>query len=127
MTRVPPGGVVQGSQAAADHPDLPGGWTRCARQLFGCLARLQIRVRAARRGLYPPGMDLREELPSDRQAVRDVHLRAFGDHGLVVADLVDGLRDIIAPENGLSLIAEHDRQIVGHVMFTPSLLDAPRR
>jgi hypothetical protein len=31
-------------------------------------------------------MDLREELPSDRQAVRDVHLRAFGDHGLVYAE-----------------------------------------
>ncbi|MEU4604885.1 N-acetyltransferase [Kribbella sp. NPDC023972] len=72
-------------------------------------------------------MDLREELASDRQAVRDVHLRAFGDHGLVVADLVDTLREIITPENGLSLVAERDRQIVGHVMFTRSLLDAPRR
>jgi hypothetical protein len=33
-------------------------------------------------------MDLREELPSDGEPVRDIHLRAFGDHGLVVADLV---------------------------------------
>ncbi|MFF0832532.1 MULTISPECIES: GNAT family N-acetyltransferase [unclassified Streptomyces] len=72
-------------------------------------------------------MDLREELPSDRQAVRDIHLRAFGDHGLVVADLVDTLRDTITAGDGLSLVAEHDRQIVGHVMFTRSLLDAPRR
>ncbi|MFI1291350.1 GNAT family N-acetyltransferase [Streptomyces sp. NPDC020792] len=72
-------------------------------------------------------MDLREELPNDRGAVRDVHLRAFGDHGLVVADLVDTLRDTITPENGLSLVAERDRRIVGHVMFTRSLLDAPRK
>ena len=72
-------------------------------------------------------MDLREELPNDRESVRDVHLRAFGDHGLVVADLVDNLRDTITPGNGLSLVAEIDGQIAGHVMFTRSLLDAPRR
>ncbi|MGW1912248.1 GNAT family N-acetyltransferase [Streptomyces sp. NPDC002076] len=72
-------------------------------------------------------MDLREELPSDRESVRDIHLRAFGDHGLVVADLVDTLRGTIAPADGLSLVAELDGQIVGHIMFTRSLLDAPRR
>ncbi|MEV8372140.1 N-acetyltransferase [Kribbella sp. NPDC056861] len=73
-------------------------------------------------------MDLREELPSDQPAVRDVHLQAFGaGHGVVVADLVDTLRHTIAPEGGLSLVAEQDGQIVGHAMFTRSLLDAPRR
>ncbi|MFM9454477.1 GNAT family N-acetyltransferase [Streptomyces europaeiscabiei] len=72
-------------------------------------------------------MDLREELPSDRESVRDIHLRAFGDHGLVVADLVDTLRGTITPADGLSLVAELDGQIVGHIMFTRSLLDAPRR
>jgi putative acetyltransferase len=72
-------------------------------------------------------MDLREELPGDRESVRDIHLRAFGDHGLVVADLVDALRETITPADGLSLVAEHDGQIVGHVMFTCSLLDASRR
>jgi putative acetyltransferase len=77
-------------------------------------------------------MNLREELPGDRESVRDVHVRAFGDHGpadhgLVVADLVDALRETITPANGLSVVAEHDGQIVGHVMFTRSLLDAPRR
>ena len=59
--------------------------------------------------------------------MRDVHLQAFGDHGLVVADLVDTLRDTITPQDGLSLVAERDRQVVGHIMFTRSLLDAPRR
>ena len=73
-------------------------------------------------------MNLREELPGDRKSVRDIHLRAFGgDHGLVVADLVDTLRETITPTDGLSLVAEHDGQIAGHVMFTHSLLDAPRR
>ncbi|WP_189186789.1 GNAT family N-acetyltransferase [Streptomyces albiflavescens] len=72
-------------------------------------------------------MDFREEVPSDRESVRDIHMRAFGGHGLVVADLVDTLRDTITPTDGLSLVAEHDGQIVGHVMFTRSLLDAPRR
>ena len=82
------------------------------------------RVRAAGCGPYPPGMRLREERPGDRDAVRDIHRRAFGDHGPVVADLVDTLRDT-GP--ALSLIAEQDGQAVGHVMFTRSLLDAPRR
>ncbi|MEU7097291.1 N-acetyltransferase [Streptomyces longwoodensis] len=72
-------------------------------------------------------MDLREERAGDRQAVRDLHLEAFGDHGLVVADLVDTLRGTLTPEDGLSLVAERDGQVVGHVMFTRSLLDAPRR
>ncbi|MFF6823167.1 GNAT family N-acetyltransferase [Streptomyces longwoodensis] len=72
-------------------------------------------------------MELREERASDRQAVRDLHLEAFGDHGLVVADLVDTLRGTLTPEDGLSLVAERDGQVVGHVMFTRSLLDAPRR
>jgi putative acetyltransferase len=72
-------------------------------------------------------MELRDELASDRQVVRDVHLQAFGDHGLVVADLVDALRDTITVEGGLSLVAEQDGQVVGHVMFTCGLLDAPRR
>ena len=54
-------------------------------------------------------------------------MQAFGDEGLVVADLVDSLRETITPTDGLSLVAEHDGQVVGHVMFTRSLLDAPRR
>lgn len=72
-------------------------------------------------------MDLRDELPGDKEAVRDIHQQAFGDHGSVVADLVDSLRDIVTAGSGLSLVAEHAGQVVGHVMFTRSLLDAPRR
>jgi putative acetyltransferase len=44
-----------------------------------------------------------------------------------VADLVDTLRDTIASGGGLSLVVEHAGQVVGHIMFTRCLLDAPRR
>src|SRR5262245_53139275 len=72
-------------------------------------------------------MDLREERPDDRDTVRDLHLRAFGEHGLVVADLVDTLRRLIADEGGRALVAERGGAVAGHVMFSRSLLDAPRR
>lgn len=83
----------------------------------------QNRVRLVSRSPYRPGVHLREEHPSDAEAVREVHLTAFGDHGTVVADLTDSLRDL----PGLSLVAEVDSQVVGHVLFTRSLLDAPQR
>jgi len=89
--------------------------------------RAQNRVRATGRVLTIQGMELREELPGDKESVREIHLRAFGDHGPVVADLVDSLRETMTPKDGLSLVAGHDGQIIGHVMFTRSLLDAPRR
>ena len=77
-------------------------------------------------------MEIREELPGDRESVRNLQQRAFGeggdpDHGLAVTRLVDSLRELITPSSGLSLVAELNGQVVGHVMFTPSLLDAPRK
>jgi putative acetyltransferase len=72
-------------------------------------------------------MELREEQPGDTEAVRSVHLRAFGDEGAVVAELVDTLREGITAGDGLALVAEVDGQVAGHAMFTRSLLDAPRR
>jgi len=72
-------------------------------------------------------MELRMERPADRDAVREIHLRAFGGQGKAVADLVDALRVTISPDRGLSLVAEREDEVVGHVMFTRSLLDAPRR
>ena len=72
-------------------------------------------------------MELREELPGDKEPVRAIHLRAFGDQGMAVAGLVDALRETITPKDGLSLVVVAGGQIAGHVMFTRSLLDAPRR
>jgi putative acetyltransferase len=72
-------------------------------------------------------VNVRAEATSDWPAVRAVHLAAFGDHGDVVANLVDDLRESVARGDGLSLVAEERNDVVGHVMFTPSLLDAPKR
>jgi putative acetyltransferase len=72
-------------------------------------------------------MDVRDEVMSDGPGVRAVHLAAFPRHGEVVADLVDDLRDAVARREGLSLVAEEGDQILGHVMFSQSLLDAPKR
>jgi putative acetyltransferase len=83
----------------------------------------QNRVRLVSRIPYRPGVHLREEVPADAEAVREVHLTAFGDHGTVVADLTDSLRHL----PGLSLVAEVAGRLVGHVLFTRNLLDAPKR
>ena len=81
--------------------------------------------------LFAPTMlaqvDVRAEAMSDWSAVRAVHLAAFGAHRQVVGNLVDDLRDAVARGEGLSLVAEEREQIVGHVLFSPSLLDAPKR
>jgi putative acetyltransferase len=68
-------------------------------------------------------VDVRFESAHDQADVRRVHLDGFGDHGEAVANLVDDLRT----GDELSLVAEEEGAIVGHTMFTPSLLDAPRR
>jgi putative acetyltransferase len=70
--------------------------------------------------------DIRRERRADREAVRDVHRAAFVDHGAHVAGLVDALRDLITDDRGVSLVAVEGDEVIGHVMFTPSLLDAPR-
>jgi putative acetyltransferase len=67
---------------------------------------------------------LRPERPDDAAGVREVHLAAFGDHGTVVAGLVDDLRPLAGTR---SLVAEDDGAVVGHVMTSASVLDAPRR
>jgi putative acetyltransferase len=73
-------------------------------------------------------MELRPERPDDHDAVRDLHAAAFGgSHGRRVAALVDDLRTLLGAHEGASLVAEHAGEVAGHVMFTRSLLDAPRR
>ncbi|WP_026875754.1 GNAT family N-acetyltransferase [Jiangella gansuensis] len=84
-------------------------------------------------------MELRAERPADHDAVREVHQAAFGDSGRTVADLTDDLRTLLPagaapgaapspdPGAGLSLVAADAGEVVGHVLFTRSLLDAPDR
>lgn len=107
-------GKVCAQSATGDVDARATGWkSRCA---------------AAMRRLASPDVRIRPEEPSDHEAVRGVHLAAFGAaHGAVVADLTDDLRSIVADGAGLALVAEADGQVVGHVMFTRSRLDAPQR
>jgi putative acetyltransferase len=72
-------------------------------------------------------VEIRHERAGDRAAVGALHLAAFGDHGDVVVRLVDKLRARLTPSTGLSLVATADDMILGHVLFTRSLLDAPAR
>jgi putative acetyltransferase len=73
-------------------------------------------------------MELRCEGPDDREAIRALQRAAFGGaHGEMVAALVDALCASAAGAHGLSLVAVEGDAIVGHVLFTSALLDAPRR
>jgi putative acetyltransferase len=58
---------------------------------------------------------IREELPADREAVRQVNRLAFA--GDAEAQLVDRLREGGYTE--VSLVAEVDGQIAGHILFSP--------
>lgn len=58
---------------------------------------------------------IRPERPDDVAVIRQVTHRAFGSPG--EADLVDRLR--AADKMVVSLVAERDGQVVGHVLFSP--------
>ncbi|MGI9175039.1 MAG: GNAT family N-acetyltransferase [Rhodothermales bacterium] len=58
---------------------------------------------------------VRRETAEDRAAVRDVNERAFGR--AAEADLVEALRHAARPY--LSLVAEEEGQVVGHILFSP--------
>ena len=71
-------------------------------------------------------MPIRAEQTRDHAEVRAVHRSAFGDdHGDTVAALVDALRR--ADPAALSLVAEEDGGVAGHVMVSRAWLDAPSR
>jgi len=64
-------------------------------------------------------MRIRDEEERDRPAVREIISAEF-DTG-AEADLVDALRDEASP--CVSLVAEEDGVVVGHVMFSPVTVD----
>jgi putative acetyltransferase len=70
---------------------------------------------------------IREERAEDHAAVAAVHRQAFADDGPMVAALVDDLRTSLDSEPGLSLVAVDAATVIGHVLFTRNLLDAPKR
>jgi putative acetyltransferase len=75
----------------------------------------------------PSRIVLRPERWDEAAAVRSVVEEAFGDDGAVVGQLVDTLRGSPDCVDGLSFVAAEDGRLVGHLLFTRSLLDAPRR
>jgi len=62
---------------------------------------------------------VRPERPDDAPAIRRVHEAAFPT--TLEGRLVDALRD--AGRLTVSLVAERDREVVGHVAFSPVTLD----
>lgn len=63
---------------------------------------------------------IRKEQPSDIEQIRLVNTRAFGR--AAEADVVDVLRQA-CPES-LSLVAVNDDTVVGHILFTPVVIEA---
>ena len=66
---------------------------------------------------------IREERPEDRDGIREVHRLAFGED--VEADLVDALRD--GGHSRLSLVAEVDGVVAGHILLSPLSIVAGAR
>jgi putative acetyltransferase len=67
------------------------------------------------------GVIIRPESESDRQAIRVVHRAAFGQEDEAL--LVDNLRESEAFLPELSLVAELEASIVGHVVLSRAQLD----
>lgn len=64
---------------------------------------------------------VRAEAAEDRAAVRRVNELAFARAG--EADLVDALREGARPH--VSLVAEEDGRVVGHIFFSPVVVESP--
>src|SRR3954454_18404870 len=83
-------------------------------------------------GDLPSDIVFRREYPGEEAQVRAVVEDAFGGpahghEGSVVGELVDRLRASPDWMDGLSFVAATGGTIVGHILFTRSLLDAPPR
>ena len=60
------------------------------------------------------GFDIRESLPTDREALEDLYPAAFPDE-----DLIPLLRDLLSEEDGVfSFVAISNGVLVGHIVFT---------
>jgi len=70
---------------------------------------------------HPTMVTIRPEQHADQVGVRRVHEAAFPTTS--EADLVDRLRS--ATPASVALVAENERTIVGHILFTPVSFDPP--
>jgi predicted N-acetyltransferase YhbS len=68
---------------------------------------------------------IRNATELDRDAILAVHKDAFGEtDGEVIAKLVDEMLDDDSGEPMLSLIAETDGELVGHLLFTSACIES---
>ena len=72
-------------------------------------------------------MRIRRSVESDRAAISHVHARAFGPaQGQEIVDLVNELLNDATAGPMLSLVAETDGKLVGHILFTAATLQSNR-
>ena len=67
-------------------------------------------------------IQIRPEQPEDVAAIRRVNEQAFNDKDNAEANLIERLR-----EHGnvtLSLVAVHDSQVIGHILFSPVVIES---
>lgn len=64
-------------------------------------------------------MVIRESTEQDRTEITSIHDNAFGkDKGKEISDLVNGMLDDKTAEPMLSLVAEENGKMIGHILFT---------
>ncbi len=85
--------------------------------------REQSRLQAQRNSKNVKMATVRRERPGDEEQVHEVNYRAFGRKQ--EAEVVDVLRRS-CPE-GVSLVAEQDGRILGHILFTPATIEDERK
>ncbi|WP_022669352.1 GNAT family N-acetyltransferase [Desulfospira joergensenii] len=72
-------------------------------------------------------MKIRKSNESDKIEIEKIHTRAFGkEKGPVIAGLVNGLFHDPTAEPRLSLVAEEDKKIIGHILFTKVVVTQTR-
>jgi putative acetyltransferase len=67
-------------------------------------------------------VEIRSEKPTDYAGVYQVNIQAFGRPN--EAELIDNLRPVVQPH--ISLVAELEGQIVGHIFFSPVSIESPQ-
>jgi len=70
------------------------------------------------------GLIIRSETPGDYPAIHQVHASAFGQENEAV--LVEELRGSPGFDAELSLVAERDGRVIGHVLFSPIAIRTER-
>ena len=72
-------------------------------------------------------MKIRISIESDRTAIDGIHMSAFGQRqGQEIVELVNDLLEDETAKPLLSLVAEKDGKLIGHILFTTARLQPER-